>query len=479
MTSMLQTFFEYTVYFYSLAIFSSYLFLTISAFFSIWRSKCYRVPLYENSIIRHSVYTPGISIVAPAYNEEKTVIDNVNSLLSLDYPCYEVVLVNDGSKDKTLEKLIEHFELKEEPVLYIERIKTKAPFRKILKSTNPAYKNLVVVDKENGGTKADASNAGINAASYDYFVCTDVDCILAKDALYRVIHPVLNSPHKVIAVSAVMRMANGCEMANGVIKSVYPPKTLIPLFQENEYLRSFLMGKQGWSTINAMPNVSGGFGLFDRSVVINAGGYDPNSFAEDMDLVIRMISYMCDNAQSYRVVQIPYTCCWTEGPYSLSILNRQRTRWARGLLQLFSSHYKLMFNPRYKQLSMLTLPYLFVFELIAPIIEVIGLLIIIYLYFATGLNWSTAWIILLFTYLYAQTVGIFVFRYDIYIGTPYKGRFNYFRLFLVALIEPVIYHPICSFFSLKGYFNYLTQREFKWGNMTRKGFQKTTQPAKA
>ena len=237
--------------------------------------------------LRNSPLAPGISIVAPAYNEQTTIISNVNSLLSLDYPKYEVVIVNDGSKDRTLELLIEEYELEETPFMYIERIKA-SPVKRIFKSKNPKYAKLTVVDKVNGGTKADASNAGVNACRYPYMLNTDVDCVLAKDALLRMIMPFLKSSVRVIGVGATLRMSNGCEMEDGKLVRVSPPKSFFPAFQEIEYLRSYLVGKMGWSVINGVPNISGGLGLFDKEILINAGGYDPASFAEDMDMVTRI-----------------------------------------------------------------------------------------------------------------------------------------------------------------------------------------------
>lgn len=179
------------------------------------------------------------------------------------------MIVNDGSKDSTLEKLIEYFDLVEVPFAYVEQIKTK-PFKRMFKSTSEKFSKLIVVDKENGGTKADAVNAGLNAASYPYFVNTDVDCILARDAIYQCMTPVLEKSD-VIAVSGAMAMSNGCKIENGQIIESLPPHSLIPLFQTVEYMRSFLIGKMGWSAINAMPNVSGGYGLFNREIAIAAG----------------------------------------------------------------------------------------------------------------------------------------------------------------------------------------------------------------
>ena len=263
----------------------------------------------------------------------------MDSILIQDFVGYEVIIVNDGSKDRTLDLLIEQFDLEKVPYAYIEKIKTK-PFRGLYKtrSDNPVFKRLTVVDKVNGGTKADASNAGVNVVTNPYFVCTDVDCILDKEALYRIIWPTMNTGIRVIAVSATMRMSNGCKVVNGQMREVRPPHNLIPLFQDLEYARSFYIGKTALSTFNALQNVSGGFGLFDTDVAIKAGGYDGDSFAEDMDMIARMIRYMCDSGESYRIVQIPEICCWTEGPSTLKVLSRQRTRWGRGLFQFYGVH---------------------------------------------------------------------------------------------------------------------------------------------
>ena len=246
----------------------------------IFRKRRGNISVYTKQIIDKSPYTPGVSIIAPAYNEERTIVENVNSLLGQDYPIFEVIIVNDGSKDKTLELLIDNFQLVEVPFAYVEYIRTK-PYRRLFKSTNPEYRRLIVVDKDNGGTKADAVNAGLNASSYPYFINTDVDCILSTDAITKCIMPILQDD-SVIAVSGIMAVSNGCKVEGGKVVDARPPHKPCALFQTLEYMRSFLVGKMGWSTINAMPNVSGGYGLFDKKVVIAAGGYTGDSFAEDM-----------------------------------------------------------------------------------------------------------------------------------------------------------------------------------------------------
>ena len=470
MRGFILDFFNYFVFFYTSTLATCFILFAFLSFISLKRRKSYYVESYIRKTIKESPYTPGVSVIAPAYNEEKTIIDNVSSMLALEYPVIEVIIVNDGSTDKTLEKMVKHFDLVEVSFAYIERIKTK-PFRRLFKSTNPEYKRLILVDKENGGTKADASNAGINVASYPYFICTDVDCILEKYALHRCILPVISSEKQVIAVSGTMLMANGCVVSEGQIVDVRSPHTPIPLFQNLEYMRSYLIGKMGWSAINGMPNVSGGFGLFDRSVAIAAGGYDGTSFAEDMDLITRMVGYMCDFSRPYKIVQIPDTCCWTEGPSNLAMLYRQRTRWARGLFQTLSIHHKMIFKKTYKQMGLLTLPYMFVFEFLAPIIEVVGFTVFLYLAFTGAVNWNTAWMIYLTIYIFCQFLSIVVITYDYYVGMLYKRGYEYLWIILASILEPIIYHPIITFFSLRGYFSYLTQRNFKWKNMERKGFK--------
>lgn len=466
-------FFEYFVFFYSTMLFLLYGILGAFAFINIIRYKTYNSRLDDDYLMNSSL-TPGISIVAPAYNEEKTIIVNVNSLLTLKYPLFEVIIVNDGSKDKTLELLIKEFELVETPYAYVERIKTK-PFKRIFKSTNPKYSILTIVDKENGGTKADASNAGINAAQYPYFLCTDVDCILDRNTMLRMIKPILNSKTLTIAVGATLRMSNSCDVEDGVIKRVRPPRGLVARFQELEYLRAYLFGKMGWSLINCVPNISGGLGLFNKEVAIDAGGYDGESHAEDMDLLTKMASHMINNKRNYRIQYIPVSCCWTEGPPNLKILSRQRIRWATGLAQLFLVHRKILFNYRFKKLGLVIFPFIFVFEFLAPIIELLGFIWFILLILKGDVNWHTAGYIFLYAYSFAVSIGTLVILFDNFVQRQYKTFYETLKLWILIFLEGFIYHPLLIFFSIRGYFNYYTSKEVKWGTMTRQGFDNKKQ----
>lgn len=468
MKEFIINFYGHTIFIYSLGLIISYVILMWLAEISILRNKKNNLESYAKNLLNRSPYTPGVSIVAPAYNEELTIVENVNSLLAQDYPLFEVIIVNDGSKDNTLQKLIDNFDLVEVPYAYVAQLKTK-PYKRMFKSTRPEFAKLKVVDKVNGGTKADAVNAGLNAVSFPYFINTDVDCILAKDAIFQCILPLL-SQENIIAVSGAMALSNGCKVEKGQIIEAYPPHSPVPLFQTLEYMRSFLIGKMGWSTINAMPNVSGGYGLFKTETVIRAGGYSPDSFAEDMDMLIRMVAYCCEAKLPYKVIQIPYTCCWTEGPATLKVLSRQRVRWGRGLIQTFYNHRRLIGNKGYSRLGMITLPYLFIFEFTAPVIEFLGFFTFLFLAAIGAINWGYALIMFLAIYTFCLLLSIVVISFDYTVGGSYKTVKSYLWILLAAIAEPFIYHPMVVFFSIRGYWNYIIGKKAVWGEMTRKGF---------
>jgi len=469
-------FYEVSIFFYATLMISSYLLLSFFSFINIIKYKSNNSKR-DDDIIMKSQLTPGISVIAPAYNEEKTIIVNVKSLLTLEYPLFEVVIVNDGSKDKTLDLLIKEFELKEVDFLYTEKIKTK-PFKRIFKSTNPKYAILTIVDKENGGTKADAFNAGINASVFPYYLNTDVDCVLDRHTLLKMIKPILNSNVRVVGVGAVLRMLNGCSVKDGLITEVAPPKALIPSFQELEYIRAYLLGKMGWSYLNCVPNISGGLGLFDKEIAIKSGGYDGASHAEDMDMATKMARFMINNHLPYKLEYIPVSCAWTEGPSNIKILGRQRTRWGSGLAQIFKVYSEILFNRKYKKVGLIVFPYTFIFEFLAPIIEFIGIIFFIYLIIINRINWDMAYIILLYSYTFAIAINTFVIMQDHIVFNHYKKKRHVLKLVLMGFLEPFIYHPLIVFFALKGYYNFYVGKELQWGAMTRKGTQEDTSSKK-
>lgn len=462
-------FYQYLIFFYSAIITLGYVTLAILGFFNINNKKNIYTEIENGFLNSFPEEAPGISVVTPAFNEELIIIDSAHSFLNLKYPNFEVIIVNDGSTDNTLEVLIKEFELVPISFPYIEKVRCQ-PVKSIFKSTNPRYSKLTVVDKENGGTKADAMNGGINVAKYDYFINTDIDGLLDPNTLAKMIVPVLDSEIPVIAVGATLRMVNACEVDKGRITRIRPPKRFFPTFQETEYLRSYLISKMGWSTLNAIPNVSGGFGLFNKNVVIGAGGYDPLSQAEDMDMTIRMIAFMRDSKKKYLIRQIPDTCCWTEGPANLNLLYRQRTRWGRGLLQIFIVHRRFLFNPKYGRMGMLLLPYSLFFDFLAPILTATGFIMISYLLLNNQINFDTFWLLLLFVYLIGVSMSFMAITADLANKKLYKNYTEYGRLLFYSLFESIAYQPFNTIFFVVGYVQFLYNREFKWKSMTRQGY---------
>ena len=352
---ILYEFFIYGLLTYSILLLFFYIFV---AFYSVGETRRYlrKTSFTDYKIIAASQQVPGISILAPAYNEGTTIIQNVKSLLSIHYNDLELIVINDGSKDDTLQKLIDGFDLKEITWLVESHIATK-PMRGVYKSNNPLYHKLLVVDKVNGG-KADALNVGINIAHNQYLVCIDVDCILEQDAMLKLIKPFLESQDKrVIAAGGVVRIANSCVVDNGKLVQINLPKQFLPRVQALEYIRAFLLGRMAWSRLNGLLIISGAFGAFDREIVIKAGGYNSKTVGEDMELVVRMRRYMEEHKLPYKVAYIPDPLCWTEAPASFKILGRQRNRWMRGTIETLKAHRKMFFNPTYGVLGMISYPY--------------------------------------------------------------------------------------------------------------------------
>lgn len=462
--------FEQAIFYYGLLLMTSYLLLV---FFSIIEIIKYR---RRNAFVDHNTllssrFTPGISVIAPAYNEAEVVLNGVHSLLSLNYPKFEVIIINDGSTDDTLQLLIDEYDLEVVDFAYHEEIVTQ-PVKRLYKSSNPVYAKLTVIDKENGKSKADASNAGINAASYPLFLCTDIDCIWHKETLLKMVKPFIDGKTRVIATGAVLRISNSCDVENGFMKKIRVPNQFLPLFQELEYIRAFLLGRMAWSRINGLMLVSGGLGLFDKEIVLKAGGYSHISFGEDLELVTRMRVYMEDNKQEYRVKYIPESLCWTEVPSTMDVYSQQRTRWGKGLAQTLWFHKKVFLNPKYGIFGMVSFPYWVFFEWMAPLLEFGGILYYIYLIATGQITWLFALILLLFVYSFSVMVTIISVLWDEMTGMKYTQKREVFKLCLAALAEPFVYHPLVLFYALKGNWFFITGRKLNWGVMTRIGFNK-------
>ena len=459
--------FTYGILAYSVVLLGFYLFIAV---YSIGETRHYirKSSFTDYSILAVSEKTPSISILAPAYNEGATIIENVRSLLSIHYNQMELIVVNDGSKDDSLQQLIDAYDLVETPRLVINYIQAK-PIRAIYKSTNPVYRKLVVVDKENGG-KADALNVGVNVASNDYIVCIDVDCILEQDAMLKLVKPFLEEKsRRVIATGGVVRIANSCEIKDGKVVKVKLPKQFLPRVQTLEYIRAFLLGRMAWSRLNGLLLISGAFGAFDREIVIKAGGYNHNTVGEDMELVVRMRRYMEEQQLPYKVAYIPDPLCWTEAPSSYKILGRQRNRWTRGTIETLKLHKVMFFNPRYGVLGMLSYPYWFFFEFLAPLIEFTGFVVLLLFAFFGLLNWSFFFSLLGFILSFGFIYSIFAILMEVLTYNQYKKQKDIFRLILTAFLEPVFFHPFVVWSAVRGNIDLLRKKN-SWGEMTRQGF---------
>ncbi|MEP6845362.1 MAG: glycosyltransferase [Panacibacter sp.] len=459
---------SYGIFTYSVVLLCFYIFI---ALYSIGETKKYiRQSTFVNyNNIAGSPHAPSVSILAPAYNEAATITENVRSLLSIYYDKMEIIIINDGSKDNSLQQLIDTYDLK--PVAqYIPAPLHTKTIKSIYKSTNPVFKKLIVVDKENGG-KADALNVGINVASNRYIVCIDVDCILEQDAMLKLIKPFMEGDGKqVIATGGVVRIANSCEIKNGKIVKVHLPKQFLPRMQTLEYIRAFLLARMAWSRLNGLLLISGAFGAFDRDIAIKAGGYNHNTVGEDMELIVRMRRYMEEKKIPYKVAYIPEPLCWTEAPSSYKILGRQRNRWARGTVETLKLHRKMFFNPQYGLLGLLSYPFWFFFEMLAPIIEFSGL-IIFFIYCLLGImNWPFFFALLCFILSFGLLYSTFAIVMEVMTYNQYKEKGDLSKLLLTAFLEPFIFHPFVVWVAIKGHIDLLRKKK-GWGDMTRQGFQ--------
>lgn len=462
-----SNFFNYLILFYAIGI---CLYYVILAAVSARAMFCYK---RKNSFIDYRVilaspFAPSVSLIAPAYNESLTIVDNVKSLLTLHYNNYEVIVVNDGSKDNTLDLLIEAYELQRIDVDLDERLVTK-PVRGVYKAKNPAYQKLTVVDKANGG-KADALNVGINVSRNKLIACIDVDCVLESDSLLKLVKPFMEEERKVIATGGVIRIANSCEIEDGQLISVRVPDKFIARVQVLEYFRAFLMGRMAWTHIDGLLLISGAFGMFDKETVIRAGGYDHNTVGEDMELLVRMRRLMYDEKIPCKVGFIPDPLCWTEAPQTLNILNRQRNRWTRGTIETLMLHRKMIFNRRYGIHGLVSLPIWVLFEWLAPLIEFFGFVFFLFLILFGYSDFTYFLSFLGVVYSFAVMTSVFSILFEERSFQQYKRPRHMLSLVGTALIEPIIFHPVVVWSAVRGNYDLLTGNNKSWGEMTRTGF---------
>ena len=404
-----------------------------------------------------------ISVIIPAYNESASIITSVRAMLQVEYPDFEVIVVNDGSKDDTLEKLIREFGLQRFPEAYRKRVRCKQ-VRNVYRSAR--YPMLRVIDKDNGGSKADALNAGINACRYPIFCAVDADSILQPDSLRRAVRPFLEQPGT-IATGGTVRIANGCEVRGGFLERVGLPRSFLARIQVVEYLRAFLYGRMGWTKMNAVLIISGAFGVFDKEAVVAVGGYDPTAIGEDMELVLRLHKHFSRSGKPYHITFVPDPICWTDAPEDLATLGKQRIRWQHGLGQSLALHRDLIFGRRSGAVGWLAMPFFVVFELFGPIVEIAGYLFMLFAALNGWLTWPTAAVFFglaigLGVMLSMSALVLEEMSFHVY---PRFG--DLLRLFSIAVLENLGYRQITLIWRIRGLVGWLRGQMPEWGEMKR------------
>lgn len=403
-----------------------------------------------------------ISLLIPAYNEEENIVSNIRSLLKIDYPQFEIVVVNDGSTDHTHEKVVEAFGLYPIETAVKTSLPTKE-FRGVY--YNIEYPNLIYVDKENGG-KSDALNAGINISSYPLFACLDADSRIEPDALLKLSIEFLKNTDTIVA-GGLVRIANGFKIRDGRVSGFSMPPRMIERFQIVEYYRSFLSGRVSWGATNSMLIVSGAFGVFQKQAVVEVGGYKTNTIGEDMEIVVRLHEYMRAHKRKYKIIFCEDSVCWTQGPMSLRDIRSQRRRWQIGLMDTLLAHKRLFLNPRYGSVGLLAVPYNWVFELLGAVVEVLGYVIIPFSLVMGELNLFFFTLYFLLAVLLGVVLSMGSLILEQYTRKSVMSAKQCLSLSLYALLENFGYRQAITLFRLEGILKYRKLRK-TWGKIQRR-----------
>jgi cellulose synthase/poly-beta-1,6-N-acetylglucosamine synthase-like glycosyltransferase len=429
-----------------------------------------RIESFRLKWISESPLAPPITLLAPAHNEEKSIRVSIRNLLELDYPELEVIVINDGSKDRTLEELRDEFKLRPVRVVYVQEVPSAA-IRGLYRSDSDP--RLLVIDKEAGGSKADAVNAGLNAATSPYVCIVDSDSLLERDSLLRIMVPVLADPKHVVGVGGIIRILNGSEIQGGQLRRVRLPRTSIEVIQVIEYLRAFLIGREAWAQGNMLMIISGAFGLFRTDLVRAVGGYRAKAIGEDFDLVARLHRHLIEKGQEYRIQFVPDPVCWTEAPSDLKSLGRQRARWHKGLLDTLLPNADMVLRPGYGRIGCLALPYLWIYELLAPVIEIGGIFTIILAAALGGLSRDFFIQFLIFGYAFATVISIGAVLQEELTYKRYSDWQDVARLVTYCFLEHFPYRQFHMFWRLQGLWQFV-RGDMSWKPLERKGLQSTT-----
>ncbi len=416
-------------------------------------------------LIKASPFTPPITLIVPAHDEERSIVGSVGALLRLEYPSLEVIVVNDGSNDDTMEELRQAYQLQTARILYVAEIAT-APIHAIYRSL--LEPRLFVLDKETAGCKADAINAGLNAATSPYVCVVDADSILEKESLVRIMAGVFSDPGRVVAVGGIVRVLNGSRVVQNQIEQVRLPKPAVEVMQVIEYLRAFLVGREGWAAFNMLPIISGAFGVFQRDLVKQLGGFRNRAVGEDIDLIVRMHRRLHEEHREYHINFIPDPTCWTEVPTDLKSLARQRARWHKGLIDTLWPNRDMLFRARYGRVGWVVLPYMWIFEFFAPIIELVGYSTMILAVILGVLSKSFFLQFLLFGYAFATLISIGSVLLEEMTFRRYNDWREVARLLMYCFFEHFPYRQLTMVWRLQGIWQYL-RGDLQWRRVRRVG----------
>jgi cellulose synthase/poly-beta-1,6-N-acetylglucosamine synthase-like glycosyltransferase len=431
-----------------------------------------RIESFRLRWITESPLAPPITLLAPAHNEEKSIRVSIRNLLELDYPELEVIVVNDGSKDRTLAELQDEFKLRPVRMVYVQEVPS-ARIRGLYRSDSDP--RLLVIDKESAGSKADAVNAGLNAATSPYICIVDSDSMLERDSLLRIMVPVLADPKHVVGVGGIIRILNGSEIQGGQLIRVRLPRKSLEVIQVIEYLRAFLIGREAWAQGNMMLIISGAFGLFRTDLIRAIGGYRAKAIGEDFDLVARLHRHLIEKGQEYRIQFVPDPVCWTEAPSDLKSLGRQRARWHKGLVDTLLPNVDMLFRPRYGRIGFLALPYLWIFELFAPVIEIGGIFTIILAAVLGDLSRDFFIQFMIFGYAFATVISIGAVLQEELTYKRYSDWQDVARLVTYCFLEHIPYRQLHMVWRLQGLWQYM-RGDMSWKPLERKGLQSTVAP---
>ncbi|WP_226579760.1 glycosyltransferase family 2 protein [Halobacillus litoralis] len=422
-----------------------------------------REELIEDTAVNKDTFP--VSVLVPAYNEEVGVVSTARSMLALHYPQFEVIVIDDGSIDQTAERMIHAFDMQPINLAVRRHFQTKEVVRGYQSKT---HSNLYLLQKENGG-KADALNAGINFSKYPYFAAIDGDSLLDRDALLKTMKPIIDSNGLVTATGGTVRIANGSNIVQNRVEKIGLARQPMVIMQIIEYFRAFLIGRLGLSRMNILLIISGAFGVFEKSRVIRAGGYDSNTVGEDMELVVRIHRTLKEEHSKQRIEYIQDPVCWTEAPSTFASLRAQRKRWQKGLAETLWKHRKMMLNPKYQGIGMFSMPYYLIVELLSSLFELLGYLIIILGIFFSFITMETTIMMGLFTVFYGSLLSSLAVLLEEWTYHKYPDLKSICLLYLWSLTESFWFRPLVVWWRCEGLLLALTKKKSEWGDMNRKG----------